>query len=114
MQLDFSQLTVNQLLDKLGKGGHKPGSGSAAALQGMISSKLVQTVIIISNRKKYQEVYKDVLPKLLQMSEEIDDEFFQNLQTLSIRMPFILIRQYKQELRHLKLRQNQIFMRLQG
>ena len=79
MQLDFSQLTVNQLLDKLGKGGHKPGSGSAAALQGMISSKLVQTVIIISNR-----------------------------------MPFILIRQYKQELRHLKLRQNQIFMRLQG
>ncbi len=79
MQLDFSQLTVNQLLDKLGKGGHKPGSGSAAALQGMISSKLVQTVIIISNRKKYQEIYKAVLPKLLQMSQEIDDDIFPRL-----------------------------------
>lgn len=79
MELDFSKITVNELLDKLGMGGHKPGSGSAAALQGMISAKLVQTVIMISNRKKYRETYKVVLPKLLKMSEDIDNDIFPKL-----------------------------------
>lgn len=79
MELDFSTLTVSKLLDMIGKGGHKPGSGSTAALQGMISAKLVQTVIIISNRKKYQETYKSVLPALLTMSDEINNEIFPKL-----------------------------------
>lgn len=79
MELDFSKMTVNELLDKLGKGGHKPGSGSAAALQGMISSRLVQTVIMISNREKYRKTYKVVLPKLLKMSEDIDNDIFPKL-----------------------------------
>lgn len=79
MELDFSKLTVNELLDKIGKGGHKPGSGSAAALQGMISAKLVLTVIMISNRKKYRETYKAVLPTLLKMSDEINSDIFPKL-----------------------------------
>jgi Zn-dependent peptidase ImmA (M78 family)/formiminotetrahydrofolate cyclodeaminase len=79
MELDFSKITVNELLNELGKGGHKPGSGSAAALQGMISAKLIQTVITISNRKKYYETYKAVLPKLLEMSGDIESNIFPKL-----------------------------------
>ncbi|HEX9980156.1 MAG TPA: cyclodeaminase/cyclohydrolase family protein [Flavobacterium sp.] len=82
MELDFSKLTVQKLLDKLGRGGHKPGSGSAAALEAMISAKLLQTVISITNRKKYQETYKAVLPRLLIMSGEIENDIFPRLADL--------------------------------
>ncbi|MDI5888589.1 cyclodeaminase/cyclohydrolase family protein [Flavobacterium yafengii] len=79
MELDFSKITVNELLEALGKGGHKPGSGSAAALQGMISAKLAQTVIAISSRKKYYETYKSVLPKLSEMSADIENNILPKL-----------------------------------
>jgi formiminotetrahydrofolate cyclodeaminase len=39
------------LLDKFGAGGHKPGSGSAAALMGILSGKLIVTVCKLSRRK---------------------------------------------------------------
>ena len=37
-------LKANILLDKFGKGGHVPGSGSAAALMGLLAAKLLATV----------------------------------------------------------------------
>jgi formiminotetrahydrofolate cyclodeaminase len=42
------ELPTAVLLDKFGAGGHKPGSGSAAALMGLLSAKLVVTVASLS------------------------------------------------------------------
>lgn len=51
------KLPTHKLLSKFGSGGHKPGSGSAAALLGLVACKLVQTVVSLSNgRDEYQDV----------------------------------------------------------
>jgi len=47
---DFLQLTTNKLLDQFGAGGHKPGSGTAAALLGLVACKMMQTVILATQR----------------------------------------------------------------
>lgn len=47
---DFLQLTTNKLLDQFGAGGHKPGSGTAAALLGLVGCKMMQTVILATRR----------------------------------------------------------------
>jgi len=53
----FLALPTHQLLTRFGSGGHKPGSGSAAALLSLVSSKLLQTVVSLSkNRDDYREV----------------------------------------------------------
>lgn len=50
-------LPTDQLLTKFGSGGHKPGSGSAAALLGLVACKLIQTVVSLSSgRDQYQGV----------------------------------------------------------
>jgi len=41
-------LPADQLLDRFGGGGHSPGSGSAAALMGLLSAQLTATVCKIS------------------------------------------------------------------
>lgn len=48
MAQDLMTLPTDQLLSKFGSGGHKPGSGSAAALLGLVSCKLAQTVVSLS------------------------------------------------------------------
>lgn len=79
MEFDFSKLTVDQLMYELGKGGHKPGSGSAAALQGMISAKLAQTVISVTKAKKFRDKYIGIIPDLTIRYEEIESSIFPNL-----------------------------------
>jgi len=49
------ELSTEELLKKFGSGKHKPGSGSAAAFQGMLSAKLIHTVIDLT---KSRETYK--------------------------------------------------------
>jgi formiminotetrahydrofolate cyclodeaminase len=44
-------LSTKDLLAKFGKGGHKPGSGSAAALLALLSCKLSNTVVQVTERK---------------------------------------------------------------
>jgi formiminotetrahydrofolate cyclodeaminase len=57
MTQELIKLPTDQLLTKFGSGGHKPGSGSAAALLGLVACKLLQTVISLSaGREKYQGV----------------------------------------------------------
>jgi hypothetical protein len=57
MSQDLITLPTDELLTKFGAGMHNPGSGSAAALLGLVSCKLVQTVISLSHgRDKYQGV----------------------------------------------------------
>lgn len=86
-QSQLITLPANQLLDKFGAGSHKPGSGSAAALMGILASKLVLTVCKITvNREKYQrhrrvleftidQVEKKIEP-LLQTHFQRDAEIF--------------------------------------
>lgn len=40
--IDYS---AKELLEKFGAGNHKPGSGSAAAFQGLLSAQLIRTFI---------------------------------------------------------------------
>lgn len=54
-------LPASALLDKFGSGGHAPGSGSAAALLGLLSANLVVTVSQLTlDRSEYVEHYQDV------------------------------------------------------
>ena len=68
-----------ELFDEFGAGKHKPGSGSAAAFEGMLASKLLMTVITITNRQSNQKYYQAALPTLLQYYEEIENRIFPDL-----------------------------------
>ena len=84
---DLIKLPADQLLAKFGSGGHKPGSGSAAALLGLLSCKLIQTVVTLSNgRSDYQgvkdqltlanqDVTSDIEPILLHAVEADSTQF---------------------------------------
>lgn len=76
------ELPTEKLLEKFGAGSHKPGSGSAAALQGMLSTQLILTVIDLTNDKKRRESYQSVLPQLSKISSEINERIFLRLQQL--------------------------------
>lgn len=53
---DFIRLPADELLKRFGAGNHKPGSGSAAALKGMLSCSLVTTVITLTaGHPKYDD-----------------------------------------------------------
>lgn len=82
MNVKLLNLSTKELLEKFGAGNHKPGSGSAAAFQGMISAKLLVTVISLTNEKKRKHNYSECLPKLLKMDEDIQDRIFPELTKL--------------------------------
>ncbi|GAA3523422.1 hypothetical protein GCM10022393_42850 [Aquimarina addita] len=82
MDIDLLKVTTGELLEKFGAGNHKPGSGSAAAFQGMLSAKLLVTVISLTNEEKRKERYKNVLPELLRMDEKIHNDIFPQLKEL--------------------------------
>lgn len=57
----FLQMPTQTLLDEFGAGSHKPGSGSAAALLGLLSCKMMQTVIAVTLRNhQYARNYSQV------------------------------------------------------
>ena len=55
---DYLSLPTNELLDAFGQGNHIPGSGSAAALSGLIVVELMKTVLTLSIKKPEYENYK--------------------------------------------------------
>jgi formiminotetrahydrofolate cyclodeaminase len=75
------ELPTNRLLDKFGSGQHAPGSGSAAALMGLLAAKLVLTVGSLTlGKQEYAKVHSaievirerletDIVPLLLQLFE---------------------------------------------
>lgn len=82
MEINLLEITIDKLLEKFGAGKHKPGSGSAAALHGMLSSKLLITVISLTNVPKRQKKYEKVLPTLLEMDAKIQERIFPELTRL--------------------------------
>lgn len=70
MDYELIKLPANELLDKFGSGGHKPGSGSAAALLGLISCKLIQTVVTLSAGR---DQYKGVEAQLTLANQDVCD-----------------------------------------
>lgn len=82
MNINLLEITTDELLEKFGAGKHKPGSGSAAALQGMLTAKLLTTVISLTNLPKRHKRYGKVLPTLLEMDEKIQKRIFPRLTEL--------------------------------
>lgn len=71
--LPLIELPTRELLDKFGSGGHKPGSGSAAALMGLLSCKLILTVGQLTRaRDKYREAHPQVDYLRSQIESEIE------------------------------------------
>ena len=95
MSIDLLQLPTRHLLDKIGAGNHKPGSGSAAALNGILSCKLLMTVIDLTLdpkrpksyancKKEFEEIRNNVTsnisPKLENLFEEDSIQFDKAIQ----------------------------------
>jgi formiminotetrahydrofolate cyclodeaminase/Zn-dependent peptidase ImmA (M78 family) len=54
-------LQTGILLKKFGSGNHKPGSGSAVALEGMLAAQMIRTVIDLTKGKPgYKDKFKDL------------------------------------------------------
>ena len=71
MSDDLMVLPLRELLEKFAAGKHKPGSGSAAAMLGLISAALSRTVIALTiDRPRYASVRTE----LQGISKEIKDE----------------------------------------
>jgi Zn-dependent peptidase ImmA (M78 family)/formiminotetrahydrofolate cyclodeaminase len=79
IEKDLLDYTIKEILEKFGAGKHKPGSGSAAAFQVMLSSKLLLTVIEITNRPEHKKRYQNVLPRLLEYSKDLENRIFPRL-----------------------------------
>jgi len=77
-------LPARNLLKEFGKGGHKPGSGSATAYEGMMASQLVLTVIKLTNEPKRQAKYRDALTKLLPIATSIETKVYPELARLFV------------------------------
>jgi RNA polymerase sigma factor (sigma-70 family) len=71
MSDDLMALPLRELLEKFAAGKHKPGSGSAAALLGLISAALSRTVIALTIDRPQ---YANVRDELQEISREIKDE----------------------------------------
>ena len=60
MKVKLLDLPTNELLNKIGAGNHKPGSGSAAALNAIIACKLILTVTELTlDKKQYSKHHKE-------------------------------------------------------
>jgi len=80
--MNLLEKTVKELLEKFGEGNHKPGSGSAAAFQGMVAAKLISTVITLTAEKKRRPLYDNFLPELFDFQQKIENEIFPKLSEL--------------------------------
>lgn len=72
-------LQTGILLNKFGQGNHKPGSGSAVALQGMLAAQMIRTVIDLTKEKPaygHTRKYLDVIVR------EIEDKIYPALEDL--------------------------------
>ncbi|OKS89232.1 cyclodeaminase/cyclohydrolase family protein [Mucilaginibacter polytrichastri] len=81
MNSNLLELSTEKLLEKFGEGSHKPGSGSAAAFQGLLSAQLILTVIDLTIDEKRID-YQSIRPQLQIMSSEINTRIYPRLKKL--------------------------------
>lgn len=99
-KVNLLDLTTRELLKKFGKGNHKPGSGSAAAFQGILSSHLIVTVISLTLNQERIKYYKqseeqlksynralenDIIPRLEELFEDDSIQFDKVIQLRELR-----------------------------
>lgn len=72
------QLKTQDLLDEFGAGRHKPGSGSAAALLGLLSCKMMHTVIKVTKRNLVSREIFSHLEYIERLLLEKDEPFFRD------------------------------------
>ena len=72
-------LQVKTLLQKFGAGNHKPGSGSAVALNGMLAAEMIRTVIEIT---KVRPAYKHLVNDLEIILKEVENDIYPELTKL--------------------------------
>lgn len=82
MEKKLIDLSASDLLEKFGAGEHKPGSGSAAAYLGILSSQLIRTVISLTKDPKRGTTYAASLPDLLVIEEELERDVLPRLKEL--------------------------------
>lgn len=78
----LDDISANELLAKFGAGGHKPGSGSAAALQGLLSAQLMRTVIELTLDHRRRAPYAQHLPRLNEIKTRIERAHYPALERL--------------------------------
>ncbi|AWH84245.1 methenyltetrahydrofolate cyclohydrolase [Flavobacterium album] len=80
--MNLIEKTVADLMKKFGEGNHKPGSGSAAAFQGMVSAKLISTVISLTTEEKRRKQYGNIFTEILDFQEQIENRIYPSLTRL--------------------------------
>lgn len=80
--MNLLEKTVADLMESFGAGNHKPGSGSAAAFQGMVSAKLISTVISLTADEKHRKNYGHYLSDLLDFHDQIETRIYPKLTEL--------------------------------
>jgi formiminotetrahydrofolate cyclodeaminase/Zn-dependent peptidase ImmA (M78 family) len=75
-------LKADKLLEKFGAGNHKPGSGSAAAYQGLLAAQLIRTVINLTMDPKRRAAYQAHLVEMTRIDKEIEERIYPGLARL--------------------------------
>lgn len=76
------KLPTDVLMEKIGAGNHKPGSGSAAALNGILACKLILTVIHLTLEPKRKSKYLNTYGECNRIKSEIKDRIAPKLELL--------------------------------
>lgn len=76
---DYLAVSANELLDAFGQGSHIPGSGSAAALSGLIGAELMKTVLLLSIDREGYSQHKTQFEFILKTLNTESIDKFKNL-----------------------------------
>ncbi|WP_057937891.1 cyclodeaminase/cyclohydrolase family protein [Algoriphagus resistens] len=82
MNIDLDKISVDELLKKFGAGEHIPGSGSAAAMQVLISANLIITVIKITLDPNRKPKFESVRGTMLELKKRIEENYIPQLKQL--------------------------------
>jgi Zn-dependent peptidase ImmA (M78 family)/formiminotetrahydrofolate cyclodeaminase len=82
MTTNLLDLATNKLLGKFGQGSHKPGSGSAAALNTMLAVELLRTVISLTVEDKRSFDYGKVKGRFLSIQKDLGTRIYPELEDL--------------------------------
>lgn len=81
-QSELLELPTRKLLEKIGAGSHQPGSGSAAALNGILCCKLLSTVIELTLAPKREKNYSNYKKQFEEIKKKVNHEIGPRLEVL--------------------------------